>query len=219
MEQKEKRGNPVFEFLEQIFNLMLANVLFLVCSLPVVTLGAAAAGLIQVAQDQLYGEGEPVIRRFFRSFRRNFRQATGAWLLLAVFLGGMVCNALLVLTYLRGWMAQIGYLLVGILAAVGMAIASYLFPMIVRYQNPLRVHLNNSLILAVVKLPRTILLVLLNTALFGLLFFSMKVFVSTMIFWVILGFGFIAYSDERILRPVFREMEETDTVELLKTRK
>ena len=215
MSKFEKPVNPIFAFLEKVFNLMLANVLFLVCSLPVITLGASLAGLIQVAQDQIYQDDRPVIRRFFQSFRENFLQATLAWGMLVLFLGGMLCNVLLILTYCQGWIAQLLYIVAGVLTAVVLAIMSYLFPMIVRYRNPMKIHLNNSLILSVVKLPRTLLMLLLNTLIFWIPFFSMQVFLGTMVFWMILGFGFLAFTDARILAPVFRQMEEDDTVELM----
>lgn len=210
-----KPGNPVFVFLEKIFNLVLANVLFILCSIPVVTAGAACTAMIQIAQDQIYHDDEPVLRRFFRAFRENFLQATAAWLLFLVFLLGMGCNVLLVITYLRGWVAQLLKILIGFLVALVICILSYLFPLLVRYRNTLREHLNNSLILAVVKLPRTLVMFFLNTLFFWILFFSMKVFLSTMAFWLLIGFAFIAYSNARLLTPVFRQLEKDNTVDLM----
>ena len=207
--------NPVMIFMEKVFNMMLANILFLICSIPVITIGAALTGMIQVIQDQIYNEEQPVIRRFFEAFRENFRQATIAFLMLAVFLIGMTCNALLVLTYVQGWIAQILYILLAVLTAVVLCIMSYLFPMLVRYRNTLRDHLNNSLILTVVKLPRTIAMLFLNLLFFLIPFFSFRIFLATLVFWLIIGFAFIAYSDTRILAPVFKQMEEKNTVELL----
>ncbi len=214
MSKIDKLQNPVFVFMEKVFNMMLANLLFLVCSIPVITLGASLAGMIQVVQDQIYSDDQPVIKRFFAAFKDNFKQATLAWVMLVVFLAGMTCNALLVLTYLRGWIAQICYILIGVLTAFVICIMSYLFPMIVRYSNSMRDHLNNSLILSVVKLPRTLLMAVLNTVFFWIPFFSFRLFIATLVFWLVIGFAFIAYSDTRILVPVFKQMEEKDTVEV-----
>lgn len=215
MQKTLRPENPVMIFMEKVFNMMLANVLFLMCCVPLITIGASLTGLLQVVEDQIYHEEQPVIRRFFGAFRENFKQSTGAFLMLAVFLTGMVCNALLTLTYLRGWMAQMVYILLGVLTALVLSMMSYLFPMIVRYHNTLKDHLNNSLILTVVKLPRTILMLFLNTLFFWIPFFSFQMFLATLVFWLIIGFAFIAYTDIRILAPVFKQMEEKDTVELL----
>ena len=215
MQKKLSPFNPVFAFLEKVFNLMLANVLFLLCSLPVITLGASLAGMLQVVQDQFYQEDQPVIRRFFRGFRKNFRQATLGWLMILLFLGAMGLNVLLVMTFAEGWISQLLYILLGLLTAVVLSLGSYLFPLMVRYDNSFHTHLVNSMILSVVKLPRTLIMLLLNTLIFWIPFFSMKVMVATMVFWMLLGFAFIAYSDMRLLKPVFRQMEEEDTVDLM----
>ena len=215
MQKTLRPENPVMAFMEKVFNMMLANVLFLLCCIPVITIGASLSGLLQVVLDQIYHEEEPVIRRFFGAFRENFKQSTAGFLMLTVFLAGMVCHALLTLTYLRGWVAQIVYIILGVLTALVLSIMSYFFPMIVRYQNPIKVHLNNSLILTVVKLPRTILVLLLNNLFFIIPFFSFRMCLGTLVFWMIIGFAFVAYSDIRILAPVFKQMEEKDTVELL----
>ena len=39
---------------------------------------------------------------------------------------------------------------------------------------------------------------------------SMQVFVSTLIFWVIIGFAFVSYVQSTLLRPVFRQLEAPD---------
>lgn len=207
--------NPVFQFLEKIFNLMVANLLFIICSIPVVTFGASLAGLLQVVQDQIFNEDQPTVRRFFHGFQENFRQATAAWMMLMIFLVGMGCNMMLITVYLNGWVAQILKIIVYVLVALVVCIMSYVFPLMIRYRNSMREHLNNSLILTVVKLPRTIAMGVLNTLFFWIPFFSMQVFLSTMVFWLVIGFAFIAYSDTRLLAPVFRQMEKTDAAETM----
>lgn len=207
--------NPVFQFLEKLFNLMMANVLFLVCSLPVVTFGAALTGLIQVAQDQIFDEDQPVVRRFFRAFRGNLGQGTAAWGMLALFLAGMGCNILLIISYLDGWIAQLLKILVYVLTAVVICLMSYLFPLITRYRNGMVSQMNNSVILAVVKLPRTLLMGVLNTLIFWIPFFSMQTFLATTVFWLVIGFAFIAYVDGLLLAPIFRQMEQEKTVDIL----
>ena len=53
-------------------------------------------------------------------------------------------------------------ILMGSLTVVILAAAGYVFPLIARYENSLRQHLLNALILAVAKLPRTLCIVVLN---------------------------------------------------------
>lgn len=66
----------MLEQLQDYANLALANLLWLVCSLPVVTLPAATAGLVAV-MDSWTRSGRPdVVAVFFAAARRQFGRAT-----------------------------------------------------------------------------------------------------------------------------------------------
>ena len=56
---------------QKLFWLIVWNLLFLLCCLPVVTAPAAATALACVCQGMLLEEPR-LFRRFFRSFRQNF---------------------------------------------------------------------------------------------------------------------------------------------------
>ena len=58
------------------------NLLWLICSIPVFTLGAATTALYDVSLKIVRDEETSITRQFFRSFCRNFRQATVLWLIL-----------------------------------------------------------------------------------------------------------------------------------------
>ena len=46
--------NPFIQFLVRVGDLMILNLLFLVCALPVVTLGASLTALHRVTQNMLF---------------------------------------------------------------------------------------------------------------------------------------------------------------------
>lgn len=58
--------NPVMQFLSRVGEMMIANVLFLVCSLPIVTGGAALTALNRGMQNIAFGEDTGVVKPFFR---------------------------------------------------------------------------------------------------------------------------------------------------------
>ena len=58
------------------------NLLWLICSLPVFTAGAATTALYHVTLKMVKDEDGALTGLFFRAFRENFRQATVLWLLL-----------------------------------------------------------------------------------------------------------------------------------------
>ena len=207
MKEMFSLDNPLVQFLARVGEMILVNTLFLLCCIPVITIGAALTALQKVTQNIAGDAPGGVWRTYWQSFRRNFRQATAAWLVILVFFVGMFCNLMLVISYFTGNTALILKWVLGIIVVMLLGTAVYLFPLIARYENPLRLHAQNAGILAVVKLPRTLLMIVLNLLPLIIAFFSLQTFLSTLVFWLTLGFGFVSYLCSILLSPVFREME------------
>ena len=200
--------NPFIQFLVRVGDLMILNLLFILCSLPVVTLGASLTALHRVTQNMLFEQEEPLIKAFFRAFRQNFKQSTLVWLVELVVIVSLVCDVLLVMAYFNGGLAKAMYILVAVLAILVAGVFSYLMPLIARYENGMRQQVNNAVVLAIIKLPKTVLLTLLNLLPVILLLISVPVFVQTLIFWVIIGFAFVSFLTSSILKPVFQQLEK-----------
>lgn len=200
--------NPFIQFLVRVGDLMILNALFILCSLPVVTLGASLTAMHRVTQNMLFEQEEPLLKAFFRAFRQNFRQSTLAWLVELVVIVSLVCDVLLVMAYFDGGLAKAMYILVAVLAILVAGVFSYLMPLIARYENGMRQQVNNAVVLAIIKLPKTVLLMLLNLLPVILLLISVPVFVQTLIFWVIIGFAFVSFLTSSILKPVFQQLEK-----------
>lgn len=58
------------------------NLLWFICCIPIVTIGASTTALYYASLKIVRGEDHDATRMFFRSFRQNFRQATVLWLIL-----------------------------------------------------------------------------------------------------------------------------------------
>ena len=83
--------SPLMQILMYIGDLIILNFLFLVCSLPIFTIGAAQAGLftaMRVLNDK--EDDSSVAAAFFRGFKNGFWKVTLAWNLLLVALVLMV---------------------------------------------------------------------------------------------------------------------------------
>lgn len=69
--------NPLMQALGILADLMVLNLLTIVCSLPVLTAGAALTALNATANRILRGEERSVTGDYFRSFRENFSKGVG----------------------------------------------------------------------------------------------------------------------------------------------
>lgn len=85
--------NAVFRFFQMVGEIWWLHFLWLVCSLPVVTLGASTTALIYSCMKLRKREGYAT-RNFFHSFRENFRQST------LLFLFFVVCGSILMMDLL-----------------------------------------------------------------------------------------------------------------------
>ena len=68
--------------LQKITDFLLIGLISLVCSLPIVTLGAAAAAFYTVGVAMLRGEEGSVYKDYFAGFKAQFRHVTPTWLVL-----------------------------------------------------------------------------------------------------------------------------------------
>ena len=193
--------SPFMQLLTRVGDLIIVNALYLVCCVPIVTIGAATAALHKVAQAIVYDTDNGIFKTFFRAFRENFKQATALGLMMLFFAAAMGCNYMLISGFVAGTPVLV--------------LAAYMFPLMVRYTNTLRELATNALILAVVKLPRTVGLFLLSCMPLLILALSLETFLNTMVFWLAIGFGFTAYMSASLLKPVFAELE-TGNVQVMK---
>lgn len=80
--KKTNIDSPFYRTMGRIGDLVLANVLWLVCSLPIITAGASTLGLFTVVNKMAAKEDYTVRTDFFKAFRRDFKQSTALWLVL-----------------------------------------------------------------------------------------------------------------------------------------
>lgn len=76
--------NPLIRIMTAIFDVTVTYLLYIICCLPVVTVGAATTAMhttmLAIAEDACSG----VLRKFFGSFKDNFKIASVLWLIFAV---------------------------------------------------------------------------------------------------------------------------------------
>ncbi len=206
--------NPFMRFLARVGELILLNALFLLCCIPVLTAGAAAAALQRAAQSILLDEDEPVTRVYFRALRQNFKQATILWLLMLFFLGAMGANGLLLHLFFTGNTLKILRAALLFLIAGVLTMATVLMPLLVRYENGLVEHMKNATILSVIKLPRALAMTLVNLFPLVVAWFSFDVLYATLVFWLVIGFAFASYMSAYLMQKPFQEIERNQ-VQLL----
>ena len=67
--------------LNKMADLMILDLIALVCCIPIITIGASMTALHYMALKIVRNEEVYIVRGFWKSFKMNFRQATVIWLI------------------------------------------------------------------------------------------------------------------------------------------
>ena len=133
--------NRFNRFMTRIFNLMILNLLWMLCCIPIVTIGASTVALYTMTLRLVRDEEGSLTRDFFKAFRENLRQTVPVTLVFFFLYTFCLFNILT----LRGGEGTIMVLLVGNIAILVLltALWVWIIPLIARYENTLAVHFNN----------------------------------------------------------------------------
>ncbi|GEM_PF-622998 len=183
-------------------DIVILNLLFLVCSIPIVTIGAAAtacyAGVSRTLQKRETGF---VYKAFFADFRAAFRQSTAAWLLELVVLAILAGDIWFAVAYSEP--DNKFFLIFALIVGVGVLMASlWFYPLVARFQNTLGTQLKNAFLLAFAQFPRTLLALVLWAVTLALPLLVYEVFVYLGWLWLLGGFALPMYWTVKLFRKM-----------------
>ncbi len=189
-----RQGGP-WRGMELAAKLMVVNILVLVTSLPVITIGAS----VTAAYDVLMNDPEDthqVTRRYFVAFRAHWKQASIA------FIAFVATTAVLVFAVvsLRTSVAQYVPLL---LLAVTLLTAQVYFPLLAVVQQDPKQNLIASLYIVLKRTIRPILAL----CLWGGLSLFPVFFPKLFFLWAVLGLGIGLYCSASIMARVFQGLD------------
>lgn len=191
--------NPILSFMSKLVDLMLLNVLTILCCVPIVTIGASITAAHYTALKMHRGESY-VWRNFWKSFKENFKQSTIIWMIFALF---FVVEYLAFITLSNGT-SETDLTMQGVIVATGVfgvCFMLWVFPLQSKFVNKIPKTIYTSFVMTFKHIIRTVLLLAL---------FILPFLLPAEGFPVILLFGFsvpICFSAIIYNKP-FKKMEE-----------
>lgn len=149
--------NPIMQFLSKIADLVILNVITMICCIPIITVGASLSGMSYVLLRMARNEECYVVKPFFKAFKDNFKQATALWLIILAIIGVLAFD----FWALRGAEGGItGIVMMGLLAVVVLFFMAfqYVFPLQARFENTVINTLKNSFLMMMFNLPKSVLM-------------------------------------------------------------
>lgn len=204
MKKLFRYDSPFIKWVNRMGWLVILNILWLICCLPVVTIGASTAAMYRIAMGLAQKRDDVnVVGDFFRAFRANFKQGTLAWLILLIPTLLIVLNLSLLLSGDLGY-GMASYILCLIPVPPLLFISAYVFAYVATFEDkPLRTILNSAII-SISNLPRTLLMVMLNILPLVVYLMATEVFLRLLFVWLLFAFALIAYLNSKLILIAFR---------------
>lgn len=195
-------------FLNGLGNLIVLNILTLICCIPVVTAGAAMTALYTMTMRMARKEEGKIISGYFQAFKDNFKQATILWLIFGGLIGFMTFDIWL-LRSITGTFGTVYRVVLFVIILVFAMVLIHIFAVLARFDNTIKNTAKNALLFCVGKLPQAVLMLILTLIPVILLTVSYR-FVSVDF---LIGLSGPAYLAAIYFADLFTDYEEEETVE------
>ncbi len=171
--------SPLIQFLNKAVDCVFLSVLWMIFSLPIITMGPATCALYYTANKVIRHNRSHVLPEFWRSFKSSFKQGFLVGLILIVFYTVVIQNIYLYFgNFIEGLITEPLLIFNVIMGLIVLPWFVFLFSYIARFENKLKAVLKNCLLISIRHIGVSFLLLVL-------------LIVSGIIFWLYLPTIFI----------------------------
>ena len=204
------------EWVQISCDLILLNILWLVCCLPIVTIGASTAAMHSVARKMATCEHYTVWSGFWHGFRENWKQATAVTVILGAVL--LISWADFTIGLNNPGLTGIACQVIGVLGMIaGVFTLTLAFPVLTRYRLPLKMVLKDAALLSLAN-PHIVIAGLAAAALFPALgAWNIDLMIIAVPGWVMLGGGLPVLVQQLLMRKIYARLEAGQNEENEKT--
>lgn len=157
MNRRDIQDHPVVRFLTVLCDLLIVNLLWVICSLPIVTIGASTKAMYSIMLKLARKEPVSTIREYFQALREGFVPSLILWVITALALAIFVAD-LLYASVQVGSSRILFIVASAVSGAVSLSLATWSFSLAASFENTVKGYLKNSLAMAFVSPGQTIIM-------------------------------------------------------------
>lgn len=191
---------PLGRFLNCGVNLVILNLLWGICSIPIITIGASTSALYYSISAMSRGE-EQMAKTFLKGFKMNFKQSTLLWGL-TLFIGFLLLWGIYIVSFWENARSVV-LMLFALPCSLFLMIVSYAFPLLAEFETTIPRLLANAILLSLGHFPRSLAIVAVNLLPLILIYIMPSWVVCAVFVWLPIGFALCAYFVYKLLKPVF----------------
>lgn len=209
MAQNGNIKTNIFQKLEKFGDLFIINILFIITSIPIFTIGAATTAMYAFTTKLVKDQEGPVWKSYWSAFKKNFKPATKVWLVILVILAAMYVEYVLSFS-----MGGLGYALILGLMALEAVFLSFtlpmLFPMVARYENTTGNYIKNSFLICIANLGSWFYMFFIWVLPIVLYASNNKILYYTWVLWLLILIGVLAYASSMVVNRLYDKIESKD---------
>ncbi|MCR5498962.1 MAG: YesL family protein [Acetatifactor sp.] len=196
--------SPLMQGLSKMADIMILNIIALICCIPIITIGASMTALYYMALKIVRNEEVYIVKGFWKSFKQNFRQGTVIWLIQVVVMFVLFLDYNIVYRMPESnpsILVQVLFLATALLALVEFL---FIYPVLSKFDNPIIRTFRNAFVMAIMQFPKVILMAVLWAlpVLIGL--FVFQIFPLVILF----GLSLPAVGSAFLYNKFFQKMED-----------
>ena len=199
--------NPIWRFVGRLGDMILLNVLWILCSIPIVTIGASTTALYYCTLKIVRNEDDGDIKMFFRSFKLNFKQATIIWIPMLLLIMLLVFDFNFFGSVLAG-AGTARILLQGITIAmmvIWIFVFTYVWPLLSRFDNTVKNTVTNAAYMSIRYLGSTLSMLISDVIIIAIGYVALFYMAWITAFMVLMGYPLLAWINSTMLDHIFEK--------------
>ncbi len=199
---------PLFRALSTLADVVIVNFLWLISSLPIITIGPASEAAYYVLAKMKKGEDAHIIKLYFKEFKNNFKNSFFAGLILigAGFIVAADCYIMRIFSEGKGDSCAFFMKALGMAFVISYAIVfAYLIPLLATFDSPLKKQLLNSMLFGLRRFYVALTMTFITALPVFVFYFNQQLFIKSFVLWLMLGFAGPAYINVIIFRLSIRQ--------------
>lgn len=196
--------NGFWRGMSKVADIVGLNLLFMICCLPIITIGASASAFYSNMMKLVQDEETYIIHGFFSAFKENFKKATIIWLIMFFFGAFLALDIYLVTSAGDVFPAVFRYVIYAVTFIYALML-SFVFALQAKFENTVIGTIKNSLLMGIAHfLPWGIIIVVVTYLPFALLLVRLDILFFVLPLLFLLGFGVLAYINSKCFLRIFK---------------
>lgn len=184
-----------------ITDLVILNCLWIICCIPIATIGASTTALYGCFLNR--STESSVVKRFFTQFKSNLKKSTLLWLIEAVLLAITLLNVWFYYNRVGGDFSILRILLLIPSVILGVGI-EYIFPLQSHFENTIKQTVKNGFLIGLAHFPTSFLILIIKLSPVILALVDIKIFLRISPLILIMGQAVIANVTSLLFKRVFK---------------